>query len=84
MFATMALKSQGASQIHLAETNSLRCETVETTGDFRVFDPVSDPAGESSFKIVIDAVGGRLSWEAAIAAVRPGGVVMHIGLLNND
>lgn len=84
LFAAMALKDQGASAIHLAETNPLRRRTVERTGACRVIDPVSEPARESSFEIVIDAVGGRLSREAAIAAVRPGGVVMHIGLLDND
>jgi 2-desacetyl-2-hydroxyethyl bacteriochlorophyllide A dehydrogenase len=84
LFAAMAVRDQGASEIYLAETNALRRETVETAGDFRVFDPVSDPARESSFEIVIDAVGGRLSRQAAIAAARPGGIVMHIGLLDND
>lgn len=34
--------------------------------------------------MVIDAVGGKLTRESAMAAVRPGGVVMHIGLMDND
>ena len=84
LFAAMALKSHGAPEIHLAETNSLRRTTVESTGACRVFDPVSEPAQESSFDIVVDAVGGKLSREAGITAVRPGGVVIHIGLLDND
>ncbi len=84
LFAAMALKDEGAAEIHLAETNALRRATVESTDFGRVFDPISDPARESSFDIVVDAVGGRLTREAAIAAVRPGGVVMHIGLLDND
>jgi len=84
LFAAMALRDQGALEIHLAETNPLRRRTVESTGACRVVDPVSDPARDSSFEIVVDAVGGKLSREAAIAAVRPGGVVMHIGLLDNE
>jgi alcohol dehydrogenase len=84
LFAAMVLRDQGASEIHLAETNPLRRRTVENTGACRVVDPVSEPARGSSFEIVVDAVGGKLSREAAIAAVRPGGVVMHIGLLDND
>ena len=84
LFAAMALRDQGALEIHLAETNPLRRRTVESTGACRVVDPVSEPARESSFEIVVDAVGGKLSREAAIGAVRPGGVVMHIGLLDND
>jgi len=84
LFAAMALRDQGAPEIHLAETNPLRRRTVESTGACRVVDPVSEPARDSSFEIVVDAVGGRLSREAAIVAARPGGVVMHIGLLDND
>ena len=84
LFAALALKDRGAPEIHLAETNPLRRRTVEGTGACRVFDPVSEPAPESRFEIVVDAVGGKLSRETAIAAVRPGGVVVHIGLLDND
>ena len=84
LFAALALRDQGASEIHLAETNPLRRQTVESTGACRVIDPVSEPAGESSFEIVVDAVGGKQSRKAAFAAARPGGVVMHIGLLDND
>jgi threonine dehydrogenase-like Zn-dependent dehydrogenase len=84
LFAALALRDMGASEIHLAETNLLRRRTVESTGVCQVFDPVSEPAQESYFELVVDAVGGKHSREAAIAAVRPGGLVMHIGLLDND
>jgi alcohol dehydrogenase len=84
LFAALCLRDQGATEIDLAETNPLRRRTVEGTGVGRVFDPVSEPAEKSYYEIVVDAVGGRLSREAAIASVRPGGVVMHIGLLDND
>jgi len=84
LFAALALKDLGTREIHLAETNALRRATVERTQCCRVFDPITDPARDSAFEIVVDAVGGRLTREAAIGAVRPGGVVMHIGLLDNE
>ena len=84
LFAAMALVDQGVRDVLLAETNALRRETVSRTGVCRVFDPAAAPAPASSFEVVVDAVGGKSSREAAIAAVRPGGVVMHIGLLDND
>lgn len=84
LFAALALNDQGASEIHLAETNPLRRRTAEQTSVCQAFDPVASPAQESSFDVVIDAVGGKVSREAAIKAVRPGGVVMHIGLMDND
>ena len=84
LFSAMSLADQGVRDLHLAETNALRRATVSETGACRAFDPVSDPAPGSSFDVVVDAVGGKSSREAAIAAVRPGGVVVHIGLLDND
>ena len=84
LFAAMALEDQGATEVWLAETNPLRRGVVEGTGACRVLDPASEPAPASSFEIVVDAVGGKASRKTAIAAVRPGGVVMHIGLLDND
>jgi len=84
LFSAMALLDQGVREVHLAETNALRRETVSGTGACGVFDPAAEPAPNSSFDVVVDAVGGKSSREAAIAAVRPGGVVTHIGLLDND
>ena len=84
LFSALALADQGAAEIHLAETNPLRRDTAAATGACRAFDPMTSPACESSFEVVVDAVGGSASRAAAVAAVRPGGVVMHIGLLDSD
>ncbi len=84
LFAALVLADQGAREIHLAETNPLRRQSAERTGVCRAFDPLATPAQESYFDVVIDAVGGKTTRQAAIAAVRPGGVVMHIGLLDNE
>ena len=84
LFSALALRDQGAAELELVETNALRRRTIEEAGVCKVVDPIAEPLGESRFEIVIDAVGGKLSRESAIAAVRPGGVVMHIGLLDND
>jgi len=48
---------------------------------FAGFDP-REPGGpaEASVDLVFDAVGGRHTRRAALAAVKPGGVVMHVGL----
>ena len=46
-----------------------------------MFDPLAGggPA-DNAIDLVIDAVGGRATRKAALAAVKPGGVVLHIGL----
>ena len=49
-----------------------------------MINPIDQPADDSAYDLVIDAVGGKLSRQASCAAVMPGGVIMHIGLMDNN
>jgi threonine dehydrogenase-like Zn-dependent dehydrogenase len=81
--AALVLASRGAKDITVAETNSGRRETVRAAGAFQTIDPTStDGVDENSFGLIIDAVGGGVTRELASRAVRPGGVVAHIGLMD--
>ena len=81
----LILYSHGCRNICLGETNQLRRQTVERTGSCEVYDPQNDAAPEAdSWDIVIDAVGGAATREASSKAVKPGGVVVHIGLMDNN
>jgi len=75
----LILKAWGAAEVRLAETNPARRETVDAAG-LSAFDPIASPAADASFDIVMDAVGAVATRAAAIAAVRPGGVIAHVGL----
>jgi threonine dehydrogenase-like Zn-dependent dehydrogenase len=65
----------------LAETNPLRRASAAQAAGCHVFDPLAGggPADNSS-DLVIDAVGSKATRKAALAVVKPGGVVLHIGL----
>ncbi len=81
LLSALLLCARGVREVWLAETNPLRRETATSTGACRPFDPRSDagpPAG--SVDLVVDAVGVKATRAAALAAVKPGGVVLHIGL----
>ncbi len=81
----LILYSQGCRQIRLGETNELRRQTVRATQVCEVYDPINDPAPEAdSWDIVIDAVGGKATRQAASRAVKPGGAIVHIGLMDNS
>lgn len=81
MFAALLLRSYGLRRLSVAETNALRRQSVARHVHCEVFDPlVADPVGEDTCELVIDAVGAKSTRQAALRAVRPGGVVMHIGL----
>lgn len=81
--AALILRSRGARGIHVADTNPLRRDTAAHAG-FDLLDPACGDHAESSFDLVVDAVGGAATRRAASAAVRPGGVIAHIGLLEGE
>ena len=81
----LILHSYGCRDIRLGETNPLRRETVKKAQVCEVYDPINDPApNDSSWDIVIDAVGGAATRRAASEAVKPGGAIIHIGLMDSD
>ena len=57
----------------------MRRKTAAAAG-LDAFDPIAAPPANASADIVLDAVGATVTRAAAIAAVRPGGVISHIGL----
>ncbi len=78
MGAALVLAAHGAGEIHVAEMHSGRRAMVQNAGDFNAFDPAVEEQRE--IDLVIDAVGIDATRAAASAAVRPGGVIAHIGL----
>jgi alcohol dehydrogenase len=85
LLAALLLKSYGCREIRLAETNPLRRESAARAAGCETYNP-SDGNGhgpaESSLDLVLDAVGGESTRNAALKAVRPGGVVVHVGLMD--
>ena len=81
LLAALLLRSYGCRAIDLAELNPLRRASAANASGCRAFDPLTEPGpAENSMDLVIDAVGGKATRNAAFAAVKPGGVVTHIGL----
>jgi len=83
LLAALFLRSHDCQDIFLCDTNPLRRETAISSGCGKVFDPLNEPSGlDNRFELVIDAVGMESTRSMAIRAVRPGGVMVHIGLQN--
>ncbi len=80
MLAALLLRHYGVDALEVAEVNPLRRASVEQHARCGSFDPRERSAPDNGFEYVIDAVGSATTRRAALAAVRPGGVVMHIGL----
>ena len=83
--AALTLRAQGCTDIHVAETNEGRRRTVTKTGVAQAFDPVSEAGpGENAVDVVIDCVGAKPTRRGATAAIRPGGVIAHVGLSDGE
>jgi threonine dehydrogenase-like Zn-dependent dehydrogenase len=81
---TVALVARlfGATDLWIGETNALRRETLERQPGLRVYAPGdADEPAENSADLVLDAVGAAATRAAASRLIRPGGVIVHIGLL---
>lgn len=81
--AALSLRAMGCTDIHLAETNGMRRKTVTDTGACYVFNPLELSLQENSVDIVIDCVGAAATRAGASTAIKPGGVIAHVGLLDN-
>jgi 2-desacetyl-2-hydroxyethyl bacteriochlorophyllide A dehydrogenase len=80
ILSALLLRHLGVQRVSVGEVNALRRAAVARHAGCDTFDPVSAPPGESAFDVVIDAVGAKATRVQAIFAVKPGGVVMHVGL----
>jgi len=80
MLSALLLRHLGARQVVLAELNALRREAVAQHARCDTLDPRQAAPADNSFDVVIDAVGAKATRHQALAAIKPGGVVMHVGL----
>jgi alcohol dehydrogenase len=80
MLAALLLRHPGVHRVTLAELNALRRGAVALHVRCETIDPLHTAPAEASFEVVIDAVGAKATRTQALAAVKPGGVVMHVGL----
>ena len=81
--AALALRAFGCRQVFLGETNPLRRQTAKNEEVAEIFNPQTDALPEK-IDVVIDAVGGKQTRQSSCAAVSPGGVIVHVGLLEGS
>jgi threonine dehydrogenase-like Zn-dependent dehydrogenase len=77
--AALSLKAQGVADVTIVEPNPLRRETLANTCGQKAIASDDLPA-HAMFDLVIDGVGYAATRKMASAHARPGGVIGHIGL----
>ncbi|PWS34514.1 galactitol-1-phosphate 5-dehydrogenase [Falsiroseomonas bella] len=78
--AALVLVQAGAGEVWLVEPNAARRATAERAGIALSRAPEHGPE-DSSCDLVVDAVGAAVTRASACRLARPGGVIVHAGLL---
>ena len=80
--AALVARLFGAGDLAIGETNALRRNSLADKDGLITYAPggENDPE-DNSVDLVLDAVGASATRAAACRMVRPGGVIVHIGLL---
>ena len=81
--AALSLKAQGIGSVTVLETSSLRRDYLSTRLDVPVIG-LEDLGDEARFDIIIDGVGYVATRQSATRLTKPGGVIAHIGLGQNE
>ena len=80
MLSALLLKHYGVDNLTVAEVNPLRRKAIETQVGCKTINPIDEKIAENSYEFVMDCVGAAVTRNSALAAVKPGGVIMHVGL----
>ncbi|MDC3097811.1 alcohol dehydrogenase catalytic domain-containing protein [Candidatus Pelagibacter sp.] len=73
-------KIQGNTDLTISDPNKKRLNECAKYVDAKTVSPDHKDIKESSFDLVFDTVGLEVSRQQAINVVKPGGVIIHIGL----
>ncbi len=80
LLCALFLLDYGCKRVVLCETNVQRRRVIEAIDVCKVIDPLTENVCQNHYDAVFDAVGSPATRNAAVAAVKPGGTIMHIGL----
>ncbi|NNU81814.1 alcohol dehydrogenase catalytic domain-containing protein [Halovulum dunhuangense] len=81
--AALVLRRAGVRALHVAEPHPERRALIAGQGGMSAYDP-REGDGIDAPDLVIDAVGTEATRAAASRLVRPGGVIVHVGLLPGE
>ena len=84
VLVAQVLAARGFAAPQIAETNALRRGMLDGIGLAGSYDPLAETPADGSVDLVIDCVGMGATRAAASAMVRPGGVIVHVGLQDNE
>lgn len=82
MLAGLILKNLGLIALTVSEPNSVLRKAIHSSIDCKTHDPTKDVLENNVYDYVIVASVTELTRHHSFVAVKPGGVIMHVGLQN--
>jgi len=82
--SALSLKAKGVVDITISEPNDIRRRVLDDLGHFQTYDPNLGHGVTSHYDIIVDAVGFSTSRADACTLAKPGGIILHIGLGDNE
>jgi 2-desacetyl-2-hydroxyethyl bacteriochlorophyllide A dehydrogenase len=80
LLSALYMRSLGVHELAVTEVNDRRRAAVSQAVGCQVIDSKVEPVQSNRYELVLDCVGSALTRKVAIDSVKPGGVVMHVGL----
>lgn len=80
MLSALLLRHYGVDDLTVAEVNPLRRKAIEQHVGCKTLNPVDEKITENSVEFAMDCVGAVVTRNSALSSVKPGGVMMHVGL----
>ncbi len=84
LLTALILLDKGVNKVDLLETNILRREMIKKHTNCNVINPITNPPETSSYDLVFDAVGNAQTRKTSVEVAKPGSVIVHIGLMDNE
>jgi len=84
LLCAQVMKAGGFAPPRIAETNAVRRAMLDELDIGVAYDPREGGPEAGTVDLVIDAVGMGATRAAASAMARPGGVIVHVGLQDNE
>lgn len=84
LLAALHAKHLGYQDIHVAEVNDKRRQMLGQVVGVESYNPLETQPDAHSVPLIFDAVGSGRTRSAACELVRPGGMILHIGLQDSE
>ena len=84
LLSAMVAVAAGYRDVWIAETNEMRRAMLENCVDTKAYNPIDTAPTDRPIHYVLDAVGTGITRKSSTELITPGGMIVHIGLQDND